>query len=315
MATSGSTNYTIDRDSLIDYVYRNVLGAISAGGSPTANELTNAVTALQMMLKAFQADGLQLWVIKKAILIPEKGAESYDLGLTGDHCSTTMYKTELSADEAIGQTTLSIDANTNMTNSDNIGIVDDNGTIHWTTISSSTSTTVTIASAITVASATDNHVYFYTKKIDRPHHVLEVYRRHWDTVVDVPLIKFSRDEYYTLSDKDEEATPVNYYYDPQLTNSVLYNWATADSNFASNNVFVVILRKPFDDMDSGTDDFEFPQEWYEAIALGLGKRLAKSVQMPLLDRQLLIQEADIAYDLAITWSVEDASVLLQPNES
>jgi len=313
MATSGSTNYTIDRDTLITHVYDSVLGAITAGGTVDTDELAAATTSLQMMLKAWQASGLQLWAIKKAILIPEKGKQSYDLGLTGDHCSLTMYKTEMRVAGAATDTTMEVDSTTNMTALDNVGVVQDDGTIHWTTVASVTdSDTFELTTGLVSASAIDNHIYWYTNKIDRPHHVLEAYRREWDTAVDVPMTIISRAEFDTLSDKDQEGTPVNCYYDPQLTNSVLNVWNTADSNFASNNVFVLRLRKPFDDMDASTDDFEFPQEWYEAIALGLGKRRAQSVGMPPQDRQRLDVDASIAYELALDWSAEDASVYLQP---
>lgn len=313
MTTSGSTNYTIDRDSLITYVYRNVLGAVVAGSSPASAEITDATTTLNMMLKAWQADGLQLWAIKKAILIPEKGAQSYSLGPSGDHCSLVMYKTEVKTAASASDTSIDVDSTTNMTAADNIGIVTDDGTIHWTTIASVTdSDTVVLTTGLDSASAVDKHVYWYTNKIDRPHHVLEVYRREYDTVIDVPMTVQSRQEYDTLSDKDEQGVPVNYYYDPQLTNSVLFTWNTADTNFASNHVFVLKQRKPFDDMDTSTDEFEFPQEWFEPITLGLGKRLAQSVGMPISDRKMLYLDADIAKELALSWSAEDASIFFQP---
>jgi len=143
--------------------------------------------------------------------------------------------------------------------------------------------------------------------------LLEVYRREYDTVIDVPIIKLSRTDFFTLSDKDSEGVPVNYYYDPQLTNSQIYIWQVADSNFSSNSVFKLLLKKPFDDMDTATDDFEFPQEWYEAISLGLGKRLAQSVGMPIIDRQILRKDAYEAKEDAMAFDAEGGSVYYAPS--
>ena len=313
MALSGNANYSIDRDTLIGHVYRNILGATPAGQSPTADEISDAVIALNLMVKAWQADGLQLWVIKEATLIPEKGKQFYSLGLTGDHCSLNMNKTEVRVAGVTLDTVIEVDSTADMTVSDNIGVVLDDGTTHWTTIASITdSDTVVLTSGLASSAAVDNHVYSYTTKVNRPNELLEVYRREYDTNIDVPIIELSRTDFFTLSDKDSEGTPVNYYYDPQLTSSRMYVWQTADSAFAGNSVFHLLIKKPFDDLDAATDDFEFPQEWMEAISLGLGERLAASVGLPINDRRLLKQEAYAAKENAMAFDVEGTSVTFAP---
>lgn len=311
MALSASTNYSINRDTLITAAYKD-MGLVRAGGSPTADELTDGAERLNIMIKAWQADGLQSWVIKRATLIPELGAQSYALGTA--HCSTTMYKTEIKVAASATDVSIDVDSTTNMSASDYIGIVTDDGTIHWTTISSVTdSDTVVISSGLDSAAAVDNHVYWYTTKIDRPNELMEVYRREYDTVVDVPMNRMSREEYDTLSDKDQQGTPVNFYYDPQLTASKLYVWQTADSTFAMNNVFELRIKKPFDDLDSSTDDFEFPQEWYEAILLGLEARIARKVGYPINDYMTLKADADMAKEMALTFDIENTSIFMRPN--
>lgn len=312
MALSGSVNYSVNRDEMISLAYEDI-GAIRTGGTPNADEITYAAKKLNIMLKAWMAYELNLWVIKQAILIPAKGQQSYTLGPNGDHCSLTMYKTEIRTAGVATDTTLEVDSTTNMTGSDAIGVVTDDGTIHWTTISSVTdSDTVELTSGLDSAAAVDNHVYWYTSKIDRPHELLEVYRREYDTNVDVEITKLSRMDFDNLSDKDTEGTPVNYYYDPQLTDSVLYNWSTADTTFASNSVFMLKIKKPFDDMDASTDDFEFPQEWYEAILTGLKSRIAKHAGVNQSDRLELKQEAMDALELALDADTEGGSIFFTP---
>jgi len=312
MALSGSANYTIDRDSLISLVYED-LGAIRTGGAPSADELTYAASKLNMMVKAWQAHGLQLWVTKEAMLIPAKGQESYTLGPNGDHCSLSMGKTEMRVAAVATDTTMEVDSTTGMTAADFVGVVTDDGTIHWTTIASITDAdTFELASGLDSAAAIDNHLYYYTSKVDRPHEVISVFRREYDEKNDVEVIRISKDEYYNLSNKDVEGVPVNCYYDPQLTDSKLYNWTTAGSTFASSSVFILNIKKPFDDMDSSTDDFEFPQEWYEAIVDGLKDRVAKHVGLNLQERMLIKQEAAISLELALGSDNEQTSIFIQP---
>ena len=67
MAISGSSDYSVNRDEVISHAYR-IIGALRAGGTPSAQDVTDANVALNIMLKAWQAYGLQLWVIIGASL-------------------------------------------------------------------------------------------------------------------------------------------------------------------------------------------------------------------------------------------------------
>lgn len=315
MALSGSTDYSITRDALVTQAYR-ILGALRTGGTATTEEISDAAVSLNMMLKAWQAYGLQLWVIKQVTLIPDKGSQSYKLGLTGDNVSLSMTKTEMRIAGVTSDTILEVDSTTGMVALDNIGIYLDDGTTHWTTISSVTDAdTVVIATGLASAAAINNPIHWYTNKIDRPNELLEVYRRNIDDVVDVPLIRLSRTDFFTLSDKDTSGIPVNFYYDPQLTNTVLHVWPTANATFAKNSTLQLLIKKPFDDMDNANDDFEFPQEWYEAIVYGLAERIAPMIGYPIPDRQLLKMEAGAYLDLALSFDHEQTDVTFVPNES
>lgn len=64
MATSSSTNFATSRDNLISGALR-MAGAISQGETPSATLVSEAAEALNMLVKAKQADGMPLWAIKK----------------------------------------------------------------------------------------------------------------------------------------------------------------------------------------------------------------------------------------------------------
>ncbi len=312
---SGNTILTISRDALITQAYR-ILGSLRTGGVATPDEIADAALSLNMMLKAWQAYGLQLWVIKKATLIPKQFSGRYDLGPGGAHVSLEMTKTTLRVDTLAGSNTLDVESTAGMLVNDNIGIVQIDGFFHWTTITSITNINeVVISTPLASDTLQGKAVYFYTEKIDRPHELLEVYRRDYDNAIDVPLIRLSRTDFYTLSSKETEGTPVNFYYDPQLGVSGLEVWPTAGAIFTADSVFILFVKKPFSTMDNANDDFEIPEEWYEAITYGLAERLAPMIGYPLGDRQFLKMEAQTYLDLALSFDVEHTDVTFVADES
>lgn len=237
MALTASTDYSINRDGLIKSSLR-LIGVGSIDEDPTTEEIDQAAVALNIMLKAWQTDGLQLWQIKTHELTVTAGTYQYSLGISAP------------SGDAVGS---------------------------------------------------------------RPMRIIDIYRRETTPVVDVPLLKVSREEYWRLSDKDTQGTPVQYYYDNQLTNGVLNVWPSPDTNFATNSTLQILYHKPYDDMDvSSTDDFEFPSEWYEAIKYGLAVRLAPEYGVPRLERRELMVEANEYKDTVMAWDQEDTSIYFTP---
>ena len=80
MATSSSTNFTVTRDQIIAGALR-LCGAVALGETPTANQVTEASEALNMLVKAWNADGMALWAIKKYDLPLTLSANSYTIGV------------------------------------------------------------------------------------------------------------------------------------------------------------------------------------------------------------------------------------------
>lgn len=82
MATSGSTNFTIQRDQLIKDAFVKI-NALALGQTPSSTEINHAARQLNMMLKAWMVDGLQVWQrrTKSITLVASKAA--YTMGLSG----------------------------------------------------------------------------------------------------------------------------------------------------------------------------------------------------------------------------------------
>lgn len=80
MATSNSTDFTVTRDQIIAGALR-LCGALALGETATTDQVTEASEALNMMVKAWQADGMALWAIKDYSITPVLSASTYEIGL------------------------------------------------------------------------------------------------------------------------------------------------------------------------------------------------------------------------------------------
>jgi len=233
MSRSGSYDFTLTRDELIQAALR-LLGVGHRGESVPASEIEDASQALNIMLKAWQADGLQLWKREEKSITLTASKRVYTLGPTGD-------------------------------------IV-----------------------------------------MQRPLRLLEAVRRDTSNI-DVPLTKLSKNEYYGLSDKFSEGTPVSYHYDPQLDNGDLYLWQVPSTTTAAEYTIEIVYHLPFEDMDSATNNFDCPVEWLQAIKFGLALDLAPEYGIDLPYQYRLQKQFDKSYEKALSWDVEDTSIYFQPD--
>jgi len=80
MATSNSANFSITRDDIIKGALR-LCGAVALGETPSADQTTEASEALNMLVKAWQADGMALWARGEYTLPLTLDTKSYTIGI------------------------------------------------------------------------------------------------------------------------------------------------------------------------------------------------------------------------------------------
>lgn len=309
MATSASTNWSVTRDNIITTAYQ-ILGQYSSEETISGADVDLANTLLNGMIKTFQAQGYHLWTMEEATLFPEADKVKYSLGSGGDHAAKTsdVVKTTLSGAEASGQTVLSVTSATGMAVNDNIGIELDNDTIQWTTISSISSNDVTVATALTSAAASGNFVYTYTTKLERPLDISQMRRVNADDTETV-LYRLGREKYFSLSDKTTESSVTSWFYDPQLTTGKLYLYPEP-SNMQERFQFTYL--RSIEDFDAGTNDPDFPQEWFEALIWNLAARLAPAFGKEEKASLLIIPYASQTLQLLKGWDTDKADLQIQP---
>lgn len=308
MATSGSADFAISRNDIFDTAL-NMVGVIDDLETASGEQYAKCSLMLNLMVKAWMAKGINLWGMKEATLFLSVGTASYSLGPSGTHSTNTYVHTTLSTDEASGSTSLGITSATGMSASDNIGIVLDDGTIHWTTISGAPGSTTTIATGLSSAASSGNVVFAYTSKINRPLRIHSAYRRDINNN-DTPIELIARADYATLSSKTSEGKTIQAFYDPQLTNGLLNVWPTPD---LATDVVRFWYSRPLEDFDNASDNPDFPIEWGESLIYGLADRLCAIYKPPIEVRNRIKLEANEKLKEALDFDSENVSTFFGPD--
>lgn len=269
MPSSGSIDYELDAAGIIEHALKEI-GVLGAGDTVDSNDQADALVQLNLMVKLDQAKGLKLWRVREGKLFVVKDQVSYSLPGANACDIDELHETTLDAAEASGQTVLSVTATTGFTASDVIGVVQDDDTIHWSTIASFVADdTVTIDDALTGSAASGNKVYVYTTAAPRPLRITSCRRELDDN--EIPMFRLSRDEYFDLPNKSTSGVPTQFYYDPQKGVGKLYVWQPASS--VDNEINFTYLDS-LEDFDATTDTSDYPQEWMSYLISNLAIRLA-----------------------------------------
>lgn len=236
MATSGSVDFTLDRDTLIRTSFE-LLGIAVEGEDLDTDDITVASRALNLMVKAWIAHGLHLWK-RDAVSVPLVASQNtYTLGRSGSPDVTT----------------------------------------------------------------------------DRPLRIIEADRVDGDGN-SVSMTRLSLNEYEELPNKTSEGLPTQYFFEPTLDNSTIKFWVTPDTIAAADYTVELVVQSPLEDMDATDDNFDFPQEWLEALSYNLAYRLAPRYGFPLDKLQFLRADASATLELAKSFDIEEGSVYFGANK-
>lgn len=294
MALSNSFDYTVTAADIILGALEK-LGVVESGETPDSDDKALMLRELNKLVKQWShpadgAPGLKVWLRKTIHMFFAEGTREYLLGPSGVRAAEDYNTTTIDAAEASGQTTLSIAATTNMANSDIIGVEQDDGTLHWSTVSSfSAGDTVTLAAALTAAASVGNRVFYYTPVSSqnylpfRPLEVLTAALREYNSAgeaIDSPIDVYFRDEigaFEAVAKKSDMADPACIFVEPLRTQTRI----TLDA--AARDVAKVLRMRvlsPADDLDTDTDNVAFPPEWFSALEWELAKRAAPTFRSP-----------------------------------
>ena len=289
MAYSGSFNYSRTAAQIITTAYEN-LGVIIPGGTVATAHSDTALVRLNHIVKELSgtADGVQgmkVHLRKTVTLLLAKGQQTYSVGpASGDaRASTAVGRTTIRTAEAAAQTVLDITATTDtttypgttvsMTASDIIGIEQNDGTIFYSTISSTgAGPTVTIGTGLDAAAAAGNYVWWFTSRAQR-FPVIESATLRDESYNETPLEIYRDVRAYQqgVVDKYADGDPTAILVEPLL----IATRVTLDSQPTDvTKQIILYVQYPQEDYDATSDDIALPQEWLRRIEWELTMALA-----------------------------------------
>lgn len=328
MATSGTVTFTVNQIQLITAALIEC-GVIDPENTatPTTTAITNAQMALNMMLKAWEADGLHLWEKRYAAVFLQYNQGYYVFGSpgpAGDHATiSTPLGTGFVSTTALGGsgTTLVVASASTVgtpglaaitaVNGWFIGIQQTDGTYFWTTIANISGTTITLTAGPTVGNVTNAIVYMYQTKLWKPLRINDGFVRQNNTLnSDVPCMIISKEQWNRFGQKGSTGTSIQIMYDPQLNSGIMELYPVPNAN---PGILYIEVAKPIDDITATTDNFDIPNEWIEAIKFNLALRLCTPYGVPQQKRTEIMQNAMASYAAIEAWDQEQASFFISPN--
>ncbi len=332
MATSGTYTYSITAANLILSSLRlvNAYDPEFASSATTAQQ-ANAAEALEMMLKGWQTQGLQLWERKYGAIFFQKNQAAYILGGPGpggDHASisspmgggfiaTTIPNGASTSDATI--TVESVDSSydsvgspaATISNGYYIGFELSDGTMQWTTVNGAPAgLVVTLTTPVSATVDAGAVCYCYQTKLHRPIMILDCFIRQV-AGNDVPVNLISRDDYNTFGKKASYGTPNQLYYDSQRDAAHLYFYPAP--NDVTQTAFIE-FQSPVQDVGTTSNTLDLPQEWVEALKYNLAVRIAPEYGISLQRYKQIRELADYTFDRLNSWDQEQVSVSFQPSQ-
>lgn len=309
MATSGVNTYTITSLEIMQEALE-LLGVLGEGEIITLAARTSCQRTLNMLVKNWQADGLNLFSVQKSYIFPVLGQKSYTLGPGSIDNVTNSFETTT----IISQPTafeIVVEDTDGMTSGDYIGFETTENTLVWDIVSGTTTEGVVAIEGTVENLKVGGTAYFYTTKASKPMNIIEAYINSSGT--DTPLGQLSRNEYNELSQKNTKGRANQFYYDPQVLAGYFYVWPTGA---AETDIIVLHTQRAQDVFvdPNVLEDVDYPMEWYMPMAYGLAKALAPKYGIPKLDYDRIFLQAAEYYETARGFDTEMyTSVFFQPD--
>lgn len=295
MATSGQITFSVSAQDIITEALE-LLGVLGEGQAPTADQITSSNRTLNMLVKTWQADGLNLFAVKKLYLFLTRGQKQYELSSsTSDHFTAQMYETTVDGEVDAGNTAVTLSDATGAAIGSKVGIYTTEGRMVWYELTDAVSgNIITLPSTTTVDIDDGAPVYIYNTVASRPMKVMESYLHQFGGT-DIPVEIFARKQYNELSDKSSEGQVLQIYFDPQVSTSYLNVWpVTSDER----DILVLFVQRTLETFVDDADTPDYPQEWYMPLAVNLAMHLAPKYGTPENDYRRVRDQADFLYEMA-----------------
>jgi hypothetical protein len=137
--------------------------------------------------------------------------------------------------------------------------------------------------------------------------------------LDTPVNIITASDYRLLSNKTSTGRPNQLWYTPpgNLSSGEMQGTVTLfpapGSYEATNTTLYFVGQRPIQDLDSSTDNVDFPSYFENALVWALADRLAYYNGLPLAERSMISRKAEEYKDTALSFGTEEGSIYFQPN--
>jgi hypothetical protein len=304
--TSQTESFNLTQNAIITRSL-NLLNVFEANETPTADDFNMVGDFLNMMVKHWAAMGIHLFERRTGFLFLQPSQSSYLIEATSsDHCTEEYIPLTTTVTVAATATVLTFSSTEGVIVGDNIGVVLDSGTLYWTNVLSTTSTTITLAAGIPSSVTAGNLVFDYTVEVDKPLRIHYGFRRDAISLTDIPMTTWANKDYWDMPVKTSLGTPLNFYYDIQVNNGTLLLWPTPA---LCTDIVGFSFDKRISDFDSASDYPDFPSEWLRAIVYNLACDIAPAYGK-FAELQFISAKADSILDDVKAFDQEEADIQL-----
>lgn len=127
---------------------------------------------------------------------------------------------------------------------------------------------------------------------------------------EIPVVGWSRQEYFNQPDKDSSGTIVNVYYNATLSNGELYAWQVAGN---VNNVLRFDYLKPMKVYSNISDEINYSEEYFLPLKWALAAEIGPQYGVKTDRQQYLEEKAAVTLSEAMDNDAEFDSIYLAPD--
>lgn len=306
MAVTTTNNFTVTRNELIESVLRT-LGVIGIGETPQTEDYTNCSQALNIMIKSWSKKGWPLWTVEDLVIPMVTGVNVYPIGPTAGYVYSV---TSTGGTGYTAGTWVAVGGTTGTAASGTYTVVDGAPAVFSVNNPGDSYTTepdsFTLSGAGTGATITATIVGL---TVNKPVRAFTAYIRDVNNN-DTTLMPMSKQEYDMQGVKNSSGVPNQFYYDNQLSNARM---TVINTPVISTSSIYLAVARMFYDMTSANDNFDFPQEWFQAIKWALCAELAAEYGVDVQIIPYYEQKAEAYISEAFDFSVEEPSVYFSMN--
>lgn len=131
------------------------------------------------------------------------------------------------------------------------------------------------------------------------------------TSTDTPITMVGRSEYEMYGAKTSLGVVNSFFYDPQLTNGLLFVYPTPATS--STQVLHLFGQIPIADFNAAADLPDFPQEWFAALKYGLAREMVIEYGADETTERRIERRYQEALDSVLNFSVDEASAYFTYN--